>query len=70
MRATLSGDGWMGIAPANQELNFSSLDIWRCENGKIRENWVLIDLLDVWDQLGVDVLSRMRELSSDATTTR
>jgi len=28
----------------------------------IRENWVLVDLLHVWHQLGVDVLARMREL--------
>jgi predicted ester cyclase len=62
MKATVTGDGWMGIAPANQELHFASLDIWRCENGVLRENWVLIDLLDVWKQLGVDVLERMREL--------
>jgi hypothetical protein len=43
-----------------------SLDFWRVEETpdglKIRENWVLVDLLDVWQQLGVDVLGRMREL--------
>ena len=61
MQATVTGDGWMGIAPAGQELEFASLDIWRCESGLIRENWVMIDLLDVWRQLGVDVLSRMHE---------
>jgi hypothetical protein len=41
----------------------SSLDFWRCEKGLIRENWVLIDLLDVYDQLGIDVLERMREFN-------
>lgn len=30
---------------------------------KIRENWVLVDLLHVYDQIGVDVFSRMRELT-------
>lgn len=63
MKATVTGDGWMGISPAGQQLHFSSLDIWRCENGLLRENWVLIDLLDVWNQLGVDVLGRMREMT-------
>ncbi|QGG80277.1 polyketide cyclase [Litorivicinus lipolyticus] len=63
MQMTLSGDGWMGIAPANQPLTMRSLDFWRCEHGLIRENWVLVDLLDVYRQLGVDVFERMRELT-------
>jgi predicted ester cyclase len=63
MNATVSGDGWMGITPANQKITMASLDIWRCENGMIRENWVMIDILDVWNQLGVNVLARMRELT-------
>ncbi|MFW2367625.1 MAG: ester cyclase, partial [Desulforhopalus sp.] len=61
MRAKISGNGWMGIAPGNQEITMRSLDFWRCENGKIRENWVLVDILDVYNQIGVDVFSRMRE---------
>lgn len=63
MRMTISGDGWLGIAPSNQEITMRSLDFWRCENGLIRENWVLIDLLHVYDQIGVDVFERMRELT-------
>ena len=39
-----------------------SLDFWRVEGDLIRENWVLVDLLDVYSQLGVDVFARMREL--------
>jgi len=62
MSMTVSGDGWLGIAPANTPITMRSLDFWRVENGLIRENWVLVDLLHVWDQLGVDVLARMREL--------
>ncbi len=66
MRMTMSGDGFLGIAPTGQAITMRSLDFWRVErtpNGlKIRENWVLVDLLDVWNQLGVDVLRRMREV--------
>ena len=61
MNASISNDGWMGIAPSNQRITMRSLDFWRCENGLIRENWVLVDLLSVYDQIGVDVFSRMRE---------
>jgi predicted ester cyclase len=61
MQMTVTGDGWLGIAPANQAITMRSLDFWRCEHGLIRENWVLIDLLHVYHQLGIDVFSRMRE---------
>ena len=63
MRATITGDGWMGIAPSGQKITMRSLDFWRCENGLIRENWVLVDLLHVYKQIGVDVLARMREFN-------
>jgi predicted ester cyclase len=65
MRMTISGDGWLGIAPSNQAITMRSLDFWRCENGQIRENWVLVDLLDVYNQIGVDVFSRMREIATE-----
>lgn len=59
MRLTLSQDGWMGIAPAGREVLLRSLDFWRLEEGLIRENWVLVDLLDLYAQVGVDVLARL-----------
>ncbi|XPF93593.1 ester cyclase [Colwellia sp. RE-S-Sl-9] len=63
MQMTISNDGWLGIAPANQQITMRSLDFWRCENGVIRENWVLVDILHVYHQIGVDVLARMREFN-------
>ena len=63
MRMSISGDGWLGIAPAGQRLTMRSLDFWRVQDGLIRENWVLVDLLHVYHQIGVDVLARMRELT-------
>lgn len=63
MRMTLSEDGWLGIPPVNKEITMRSLDFWRCENGLLRENWVLVDLLHVYSQLGIDVFSRMREMT-------
>ncbi|TLU66910.1 ester cyclase [Thalassotalea litorea] len=63
MYMTVSGSGWLGIAPGNQKISMRSLDFWRVEGDLIRENWVLIDMLSVYDQLGVDVLGRMREFN-------
>jgi len=54
----------MGIAPVNKEIFLRSLDFWKLgEDGLIRENWVLVDLLDMYDQIGIDVFQRLRELN-------
>ena len=63
MRMSLTGDGWLGIAPSGQKITMRSLDFWRCEGGMIRENWVLVDILHVYAQLGVDVFARLREFN-------
>jgi hypothetical protein len=63
MGMTVTGDGWLGIAPGGQPLAMRSLDFWRREGDVLRENWVLVDILSIYDQLGVDVFSRMREIT-------
>jgi predicted ester cyclase len=67
MVQSISEPGWLGIAPSGQKIEMRSLDFWRVENGLIRENWVLVDLLSVYNQLGVDVLGRMREFNKART---
>jgi len=68
MRAKITEDGWLGIAPSGKEITMRSLDFWRCENGVIRENWVLVDILDIYKQLGVDVFVRLREMNKPGWT--
>ncbi|MEM9779826.1 MAG: ester cyclase [Pseudomonadota bacterium] len=63
MIQTHSGDGWLGLPPTGKLFTMRSLDFWRIEKGLIRENWVLVDLLDAYAQLGVDVMARMREMT-------
>ncbi|MBM1221088.1 ester cyclase [Ponticoccus sp. SC2-23] len=63
MVQTITHDGWLGIAPAGRKVTIKSLDFWRIENGLIRENWVMVDILDVLSQLGVDVFARLREFN-------
>lgn len=70
MAQTLTGDGWMGIAPSGKFITMKSLDFWRIENGKIRENWVLVDLLDMYAQIGVDVFARLREFNKARSLAR
>ncbi|MEM1284973.1 MAG: ester cyclase [Pseudomonadota bacterium] len=63
MVQTITDDGWLGIAPTGKRITMRSLDFWRLEKGLIRENWVMVDLMDVYAQIGVDVLGRMREFN-------
>ena len=58
---------FMGIAPTGKKIEMRSLDFWRLENGLIRENWVLVDLLQMYDQIGVDVFARIREFNKART---
>lgn len=63
MIQTVTSGGWLGIAPSAKRIDMRSLDFWRIEDGLIRENWVMVDLLHAFDQLGVDVFARMREFN-------
>ncbi|MBC6442753.1 MAG: ester cyclase [Rhodobacteraceae bacterium] len=63
MIQTITHNGWMGIAPTSRRITMRSLDFWRMERGKIRENWVMVDILDAYRQMGVDVFARLREFN-------
>ena len=63
MIQTISHDGWMGIPPLNKKIEMRSLDFWRIEKGKIRENWVMVDILHMYHQIGVDVFARISEFN-------
>ncbi|MEM7520823.1 MAG: ester cyclase [Pseudomonadota bacterium] len=60
MYQSITHDGWLGIPPLGKKIEMRSLDFWRVENRLIRENWVLVDLLQMYNQIGVDVFARMR----------
>jgi steroid delta-isomerase-like uncharacterized protein len=42
-----------GIAPTGKQVKVEGMDIWREQNGKIRENWVVMDIMGLMIQLGV-----------------
>ena len=63
MYQSITHGGWLGIAPTGKKIEMRSLDFWRMEDGLIRENWVLVDMLQMYDQIRVDVLARMREFN-------
>ena len=44
---------FMGIAPAGKQVTVTVCDIAHWEGGKIVEDWVLVDMLGLMQQLGV-----------------
>lgn len=64
MVQTITHPGWLGIAPSGKKITMRSLDFWRLgPDGRIRENWVLVDMLHMYDQIGVNPFDRMREFN-------
>ncbi len=59
--ATTSGAPWISTAlPAGEKISMRVMDFWRREGGRLSENWVLIDIPDVFRQCGVDVFAGLR----------
>jgi predicted ester cyclase len=57
--ATHTGGGWLGLAPTGRPITMRVMDFWRREGDRLDENWVMIDLIDLLDQMGLDVFARM-----------
>ncbi len=51
-----TGD-YFGVPASGKEITLRVMDFWRVENDKLVENWVLIDMIDLFAQLGKDLLS-------------
>jgi predicted ester cyclase len=52
--ATHSGE-FMGVAPSGSRVEIRYMDFWKVQDGKIVDNWVMVDFPHVLQQLGVDV---------------
>ncbi len=50
--------GFMGMPATGRSGDMRVIDMYRREGEKLTENWIFIDLLHFWNQLGVDVLAR------------
>ena len=50
---THSGE-FMGIAPTGKRVEIRYMDFWKVKDGKIVDNWVMVDFPHVMRQLGVD----------------
>jgi hypothetical protein len=51
----------LGAKASHQKIGMRVADWWRCENGLLTENWVLIDLPHLLLQMGVDVFAQLKK---------
>ena len=48
---------FMGIPATGKKVDIRYMDFWKVEDGKIIDNWVMVDFPSVLSQLGVDCFS-------------
>ncbi len=58
--AVHAGGGFCGMPPTGRPVTMRVMDFYLHHEGLIRENWVPLDMLDLFAQMGVDLLARMR----------
>lgn len=60
IRATTSGAPWISSElPANTPVTMRVMDFWRREGNLLKENWVFIDIPDLFHQCGIDVFEQL-----------
>ncbi len=57
IEATHSGV-FMGVPASGKRVKINYMDFWKVKGGKIMENWVLLDYLDLFRQMDVDLIAR------------
>ncbi|MEM7346329.1 MAG: ester cyclase [Chloroflexota bacterium] len=57
--ATHTGD-YLGYAPTGKRLTLRDFDWWRREGDLLVENWVPIDMIHLFYQLGIDLMARLK----------
>ena len=60
LHATHAGAEWLGLAPTGKKITMRVMDFWRREGNLLRENWIFIDIPELFAQMGHDLLARMR----------
>jgi predicted ester cyclase len=57
MTMTFQGD-YLGVKADGRPLTLRVMDFYRCAGGRIAENWVFLDFIDLFAQMGVDLIAR------------
>ena len=60
IQAIYGSDDWLGYKSNNQNITMRVMDFYHHDEGKIRENWVPIDLIHILKQIDIDVLELIK----------
>ncbi len=63
VRATHTGP-YLDQPATQRQIEFSGIDFWLRSGDKLTENWVFVDMIDLFAQFGVDLFARMRVQAS------
>ena len=58
VKATHTGE-YLGRPPTNNLVETNGLDFWKREGEQYVENWVFVDMIDLFRQLGIDLFERL-----------
>ena len=50
---------YLGFPPSGRKMRMRFSDFWHVRDGKLSENWVMIDHIDVFRQLGFDLMETL-----------
>jgi len=61
LTATHTGSEWLGLPATGKKITMRVAD-WYCagEDGLLHENWLMLDIFDIYLQMGFDVLGNMK----------
>ncbi len=62
MTMTHQGD-YLGVAATGKPLTLRVMDFYRCTDSQIAENWVMLDYIDLFEQMGVDLIERSEAMA-------
>lgn len=54
---------YLGHAASEQRAGVNGIDFWRYEKGQFTENWVFVDMIQLFDQFGINLMARVRHMS-------
>jgi predicted ester cyclase len=64
VHATHTGP-YQGQAASGRKMGHNGIDFWRRDGDQFTENWVFVDMLHLFGQMGVDLLALVRELETE-----